>query len=223
LGALWWIDFTDSSTLTFNSGNIATATDKISSVVFSADPGGPAYDSIGYLGVSGDVRTNASKLKNNGGEFPAISDYVWFGRVYDDGVSQRGGKIITAAENPGFPTNPPFIVMQDNNSYPYPPGPVWNFQDSVSSVFSNISFSNWTNVAIRSYYSGSEVILEVWENGSIIVGPIAPISSPVSFSDPVFALMYDGGIDFNTEQFFFDKFLTDSEITAMFNYLNNKY
>jgi len=223
LGALWWIDFTEASTLTVNSGNISTARDKIANVVFSADPGGPMYNATGYLGVSGTSQTNASRLKNNSGVYPSISDWTWFGRVYDDVVSQRGGKIISGAESPGFPSNAPFILMADTNSYPYPPGPVWNFQDAAHDVYSNIAVGSWTDVAMRSYYSGGSITFEVWQNGSIILGPLFAPNPPQITNDPVFALMYDGGIDFNTEQFFFNKKLTNTEMGDMFTYLNNKY
>jgi len=36
-------------------------------------------------------------------------------------------------------------------------------------------------------------------------------------------LVFDGGIDFNTEQFYFDKKLSNSQMTSMFTYFNNKY
>jgi hypothetical protein len=35
--------------------------------------------------------------------------------------------------------------------------------------------------------------------------------------------MWDGGVDFNTEQFFFNKKLTGGEMAQMFAYLTNKY
>jgi len=103
LGALWWIDFTDASTLTLAGSNVASATDKISNVVFTADTGsggGPVYDSTGYLGISGDVRTNATQLRNDVNVYgTSFTEYTWFGRVYDDVVSQRGGKIVIGTNN----------------------------------------------------------------------------------------------------------------------------
>ena len=222
LGALWWIDFTDASTLTFNGGDISTATDKIASVVFSADPGGPVYNATGYLGVSGDVRSNAFQLKNQSGDYGNVDEYTWFGFIYDDKVSQRGGKIFVAANNPGWPSGDAFALMIDPNNLI-----VWRFQDRTTTgggniVDTDITFSAWTPVAMRSYNSGGNLTLEVWENGSIIASGTLGGSAYIA-TDPIFSLMFDGGIDFNTEQFFFDKKLTDSEMTQMFLYLNNKY
>jgi hypothetical protein len=219
---LWWIDFTDASTLTFNGVDISTATDKIASVVFSADPGGPVYNATGYLGVSGDVRSNASQLKNQSGDYGNVVEYTWFGFVYDDKVSQRGGKIFVGANNPGWPSGDAFALMIDPNNLI-----VWRFQDRTTTgggnvVDTDITFSAWTPVAMRSYNSGSNLTLEVWENGSIIASGTSAGSAYIA-TDPIFSLMFDGGIDFNTEQFFFDKKLNDSEMTQMFLYLNNKY
>jgi len=117
--------------------------------------------------------------------------------------------------------------MLDPNANPYPPGPVWRFQNRTSTgnavqINTDITYSAWTDVAMRSYNSGSDLVLEVWENGSIIdSGSVA--GSAVSVSNPIFSLMFDGGIDFNTEQFFFDRKLTNTEMGDMFTYLTNKY
>lgn len=223
LGALWWIDFTDASTLTIGGGTVQEAIDKVNGADFDALSGGPLYLPTGYLGVSGAVQTNATQLKNNTSEFGTVSDYTWFGHVYDDKVSQRGGKIFVAAENPGWPTGAAFALMIDPNQ----PGFVWRFQNRVqtgggSQLDLDITYSAWTQVAMRSYQSGFNTILEVWENGSII-GSGTTAGTPYVSTDPVFSLMFDGGIDFCTEQFFFDKKLSDSEMAQMFTYLNNKY
>jgi len=225
LGALWWIDFTDASTLTIDTltQEILTATDKIGNVVFSADPGGPNYNATGYLGVSGDVRSNASQLKNQSGEYSNVGEYTWFGFVYDDPSQQRGGKVFVGAESPGWPSGQAFALMIDPNQ----PGFVWRFQDRSSTgggniVDTDITYSAWTPIAMRSYNSGSDLTLEVWENNSIIASGTSPGSSYIS-TDPIFSLMFDGGIDFTTEQFFFDRKLTNTEMTQMFLYLVNKY
>lgn len=227
LNALWWIDFTDVSTLSLGAGNIVTsATDKIANVVFTADTasgGGPVYDATGYLGVSGDVRTNATQLRNAEGAFGSVSEYTWFGFVYDDAVSQRGGKIFVAAQSPGWPGGAGFSLMIDPNDVGY----VWRFQNRTAtggSVQLNtpITLSAWTAVAMRSYYDGANTQFEVWENGSIMNFGMSA-GNVYTSTDPIFSLMFDGGIDFNTEQFFFDRKLTDGEMAQMFNYLNNKY
>jgi hypothetical protein len=225
LGALWWIDFTDSSTLTIDIPNqqVVTATDKVANIVFSADPGGPPYFPTGYLGLSGDVRTGGTQLKNQSGDYGSVSEYTWFGFIYDDVVSQRGGKIFVAAQEPGWPGGQAFSLMIDPNDVGY----VWRFQNRTASgsnvqLNTPITYSAWTAIAMRSYYDGTNTQFEVWENGSIInSGNVA--GNVYTSTDPIFSLMFDGGIDFNTEQFFFDRKLTNSEMAQMFNYLNNKY
>jgi hypothetical protein len=225
LGATWWIDFTDASTLTIDIPNqeILTATDKIAGVVFSADPGGPLYNATGYLGVSGSVRTNATQLRNSSGEYTQIGDYTWFVRIYDDPSAQRGGRIITGAANPGWPIGFENLLMIDNNSNPYPPGPVWIFQNNGVLIDGNISFSTWTDIAMRAYHTGSTLTLEVWENGSITYTNSVFVGSPTIIADEIFSLMFGGGIDFATEQFFFNRALNTGEMAQMFNYLTNKY
>ena len=223
LNALWWIDFTDTSTLTLNGGSVSTATDKIANVVFSADPGGPLYNATGYLGISGTAQTNATQLKNQSGDYSNVGEYTWFGFVYDDKVSQRGGKMFTAADNPGWPGGTAFSLMIDPNNVGY----VWRFQNrtstgNVSVLNTDITYSAWTAVAMRSYNSGSDTNFEIWENGSIITSGTSVGNVYVS-TDPIFSLLFDGGIDFCTEQFFFKKKLTNTEMGDMFTYLNNKY
>jgi len=229
LGALWWIDFTDASTLSLSGSFVASATDKISNVVFTADTGsggGPLYSSTGYLGISGDVRTNATQLRNDGSSYgSSFTEYTWFGRVYDDVVSQRGGKIIVGTNNNDpWSSGQAFMLMIDPNTGP---SPVWRFQNrgnsGVVQVNTDITFSAWTDIAMRSYNSGSDLVLEVWENGSVISSGTNASDSAITVNLPIFSLMFDGGIDFNTEQFFFDRKLTNGEMNQMFTYLTNKY
>lgn len=226
LNALWWIDFTDASTLTFDGVNIETATDKIANVVFSAENNifvtGPIYNSTGYLGLSGSVQSNQTQLKNQSGDYSNVGEYTWFGFVYDD-VSQRGGRIFAASDNPGFPSGTNFSFMHDLNNI----GPVWTFQNRTNSggaviLDTDITYSAWTAVAMRSYNSGTNTNFEVWNDGSIIASGTTGNNVYVA-TDPIFSLMFDLGINFNTEQFFFDKKLTNGEMTQMFTYLTNKY
>ena len=227
LGALWWIDFTDASTLgiLMPAGNIiASATDKVSGVQFSAFPGsgGPLYNPIGYSGVSGTAQTNAVYLTSPP-VYSGFSAYTWFGYVYDDVVSQRGGKIFVATDGGNWPSGSAFALMIDPNQ----PGYVWRFQNRTSTggaiqLNTDITYSAWTAIAMRSYYDGTDTQFEVWENGSIIASGSSS-QNIYQVSNPYFQLMFDGGIDFSTEQFFFDKKLTDIQMGTMFSYINNKY
>lgn len=223
LGALWWVDFTDSSTLTVGFANqITQALDKISNVPFTAPSGGPIYG-LWYGGISGGVQTNAAQLKNASGVYSNVDEYTWWGTVYDDVVSQRGGKIFIGAQDPGWPGGQAFGLMLDTaGSAPY-----WRFQNrtntGVIQLNQDITYSGWTAIAMRSYNSGSDVNFEVWENGSIIASGTSPSSSCYVSTNPIYSLMFDGGIDYCTEQFFFDRKLTDSEMSQVMTYLGNKY
>lgn len=224
LGATWWIDFTYTPSLTIDSGNVRIALDRISNVPFSAASAGPIYNSTGYLGVSGTAQTNAFRLQNNSNVYGAVSGYTWFGRVYDDVVSQRGGRFLVI-DSPEFVDG---ARIEDQNLYPYPPGPVWTFVSPLVSynqinIDTNFTYSAWTNISFRVYNSGTTAVGEVWENGSIIDTQIIPNEQLWNFLNPRYGLMFDGGIDLNTEQVFFDRKLTDIEMGQMFTYFNNKY
>lgn len=229
LGALWWIDFTDATKIFSAFNQIFLARDKIANVAFTAPLGsnGPLYNPIGYLGVSGTARTNATQLKNSLGTYTTpFNEYTWFARIYDDVVSQRGGKIIVASNGGSYPTGNTFFTLADFNLNPYPPGPVWYIENETSAgnniINTNFTFSAWTDIAIRVYQSGSKVRTEFWENG-VEITHIENTASPFTTSDVEFNLLFDGGIDFTTEQFFFARKLTGGEMTQMFNYFTNKY
>ena len=229
LNALWWIDFTDPTTLTLVGSNVQTALDKISNIPFSASSSnGPIYNPTGFLSISGSVQTNVVPLQNGPGEFGTVSEYTWFGVLYDDAVSQRGGKIFWAADSPGYPVGNTFSLFGDFNTNPYPPGPVWQQEQATATGASiplsdNFTYSAWTFVALRAYNSGAGSKFEFWENNSITTSGESSTENLWTSTNPVFSLMWDGGIDFNTEQVYFDRKLTDSEMSQMFTYFNNKY
>lgn len=229
LGALWWVDFTDASTLTIGGGNsIQVALDRVSNVPFSATTNpGPIYNATGYLGVSGTAQTNAFQLVNNQTAYSAVSEFTWFARVYDDVVSQRGGKLLSVGDVAPYPAGGTFVSAFDQNIFPYPPGPVWSFEAYTTSGFttinSNFTFSAWTNIALRFFVQGNHTRLELWENGVQLTHDQINNTTPYVITNPIFNLLWDGGIDFCTEQFYFDKALTNGELTQMFTYLNDKY
>lgn len=232
LGALWWIDYTDATTLTLFGNSIATATDKVHSIVFTADTaggGGPVYDPIGYLGVSGTAQSNATQLQNAFGDYSAFTEYTFFTTMYDDPTVQRGGRMIAATNNGvSWPGGQAFLLFTDNNIFPYPPGPVWRVQSRAQSSGSLVSdfdipYSAWTLVAFRVYTSGGDMIMETWQNGTITDSQTASTDSPIPVNNPIFSLMFDGGFNYSTEQFFFDRKLTNTEMAQVLAYINNKY
>jgi len=228
LNALWWVDFTDTPTLNINffAQTIIDADDKIANVQFSASSvgGGPNYNATGYLSVSGTARTNAVPLENQLGTYTGHKDgFTWFGFMYDDGVSQRGGCMVENYDG-GFPSGTRVFFVRDINTPPY----TWWTRVRLQSgsdldLGFNPTLSAWTPIAVRAWTQSGDVNLEVWENGSLLTSTSASTASLYTLSDQQFRLMFDGGIDFNTEQFYFDKKLSNSQMTAMFTYLSNKY
>jgi hypothetical protein len=228
LNALWWVDFTDASTLTINyfAMTVDNADDKIANVAFSASTtgSGPNYNATGYNGVSGDTRTNVVPLENQLGIYTGHKDgFTWFGTLEDDGVSQRGGCLVESYDG-GFPLGTRVFFVRDTNTPPY----TWYARVKLQSgsdldLGFNPVLSAWTSIAVRTWTQSGTVNLEVWENGSLLTSTSSAGQALYTLSDQQFRLMFDGGIDFNTEQFFFDKKLSDAQMTSMFTYINNKY
>ena len=226
LGALWWIDFTDAATLSLSSNLITQATDKIASVPFTSG-NGPVYNPTGYLGISGTSQEGAERLTNALGTYTTpFSAWTWFCHFFDDGITQGGGKIFnfSQGDDPVGPNQAGHF--QDDLGSPGVAG--WRSRSVSSTVnFLNVSqnptLSAWTFVAIRAYQSGSDMKLDFYENGSIIQTGTLSSNTMKTLTDAKFNLMYDGGIDFTTEQFFFDRKLNDTEMAQMFLYLSNKY
>jgi hypothetical protein len=87
----------------------------------------------------------------------------------------------------------------------------------------DLTSTGWTAIAIRAYQQSGDVYLEVWENATLIASGTQPSASLYTLTDQQYRLMFDGGQDGNTEQFYFDKKLNDSQLSQMFNYLFTKY
>jgi hypothetical protein len=224
LNALWWIDFTNSGSVIDNSGFITQATDQISAVPFTAATStGPIYDPIGYSGLSGTAQTYIAGLTNPSSQYPTpLTGFTWFGYVYDDATTQRGGTLIRAIYTPGFP----FFMWSLDDTGNAPPE-IWRFTinltNSTQTLDFDFTYGSWTPIAILAYNDTSNrVLIQIYVNGvqvkSAVILSDSLINTPINYS-----LMFNGGVDFCTEQFFFDRRLDFSEISQMFSYLNNKY
>lgn len=225
-GALWWIDFTDSGTLTISSGSISQALDKISNVSFTSN-NGPFYNSTGYLSVSGTAQEGGERLRNTLGTYTTpFSGWTWFCNMYDNPTQQGGGKIFnfSQGDDPVGPNQAGHF--QDDLGSPGVAG--WRSRSvsndvSFLNVSQNPTLSAWTFVAIRAYQDGSDMKLDFYENGSILQTGTLSSKTMKTLTDAQFNLMYDGGIDYVTEQFFFSSKLSDTAMSDMFGYLSNKY
>ena len=228
LGAQWWIDFTNASSLALTTSSppiITGATDQVGlSIVFSSDTSGPQYFSTQYDGVSGACESMGSRLQNPLGSFnTSHTDFTWFGFVYDDVVSQRGGKYIETYNN-GFPLGTEGLKVSDDNN---PPNTWYARARDTGGSYTQVGFdhtySAWTAIAIRAYNSGGDTFVEAWENGSIIASATTASSTLTTKVDMEYSLMYDGGINYCTEQFYFTSKLSNGQMAQAFQYITDKY
>jgi hypothetical protein len=233
LNALWWIDFTNTSTLDIVAGvptRVSGATDLIASVPFTVENGNPNdspfYSPILYLGLSGGTIENASPLVNPSSTYTTHhTGFTWFGFIDNDTqASQRGGAFVEAYDGTNFPTGTRFFYVRDTNT---PPN-IFYTQVKLQSgadlqLGFDLSTTGWTAISVRAYQQSGDVFLEVWENGTQIASTSSVGQSLYTLSNHFYRLMFDGGQDGNTEQFYFDKKLNNSQLSQMFNYLSNKY
>jgi hypothetical protein len=186
----------------------------------------PQYFPTGYLGVSGSTTQNASPLVNPLGTYTTHHNgFTWFGFVDDDNISpQRGGAFIEGYDGTGFPTGTRFFFVRDLNN---PPNVFYAEArlngGSVIQVGFDLATSGWNSIAVRAYQQSGDVFLEVWDNNILIASATQPGASLYTLTDHQYRLMFDGGQDGNTEQFYFDKKLNDNQLSQMFLYLSNKY
>jgi hypothetical protein len=232
-GALWWIDFTRTSSLSLNTpddSRVSGATDLIASVPFTVESGivneAPFYFPTGYLGVSGSTTQNASPLVNPLGTYTSHHNgFTWFGFVDDDAIApQRGGSFVEGYDGSSFPTGTRFFFIRDLN---VPPNIFYanvrlNSGGNLQVGF-DLSTTGYNSIAVRAYRQSGDVFLEVWDNNTLIASATQPNDSLYTLTDHQYRLMFDGGLDGNTEQFYFDKKLSDSQLSQMFTYLANKY
>jgi hypothetical protein len=232
-GALWWIDFTRTSSLSLNTPDdtrVSGATDLIASVPFTVESGNaneaPFYFPTGYLGVSGSTTQNASPLVNPLGTYTSHHNgFTWFGFVDEDASGvQFGGSFVEGYDGSSFPTGTRFFFIRDLNQ---PPNRFYtnvrlNSGGNLQVGF-DLSTTGYTSLAVRAYRQSGDVFLEVWDNNTLIASATQPNDSLYTLTDHQYRLMFDGGLDGNTEQFYFDRKLSDSQLSQMFTYLANKY
>jgi len=225
LGAEWWIDFTNAGSLTITSGPIVSqAIDQVDGIIFSAATGGPVYLATGYNGVSGATQEGSNRLANELGNYASTTGYTWFGTIYDDNSTQTGGCIVEGYDG-GFPDGTRFFYLRNNGG---PAPSQWRVRVKAldnTDLDTNFDFtySAWTALAIRVYDNGADIKVDIFENDVLLTTNTFAGYNLMTITDAEYGLMFDGGIDLNTEQFFFNKKLSNSELTQAYNYLSAKY
>lgn len=235
LGALFWLDFTDSASLTLNNlgggqYTIENAVDQIGAVNFSATTGSPGnipfYEPTGFNGVSGcTFNSNGNPIENALGTYTTpMSAWTFFAYVKDDGTQQGGQtwEVWDGLRNAPGVIRPGFLINDAATTYS------WKFRGKASDnqdvdVNYDISANTWVAVAGRVFEESGQTKVEFWEDNVLEDSSIGGVGGPYTSTDQQHALVYGGGTDRMTECFFFDYKLSDAQMTQMFNYLSNKY
>jgi hypothetical protein len=237
LGALWWVDYTDVNNVvidnTFPSNNLSGAKDLISNnFIFSAITSlGPQWSGTGYNSVSGVTFATGDGLSNALSVYNgiSISAYTTFANVRYTGLA--GGNLIQSdneqnylGEQQGYRW---FSI--DGFASSQPNIRTYTFFDNGNSVSpeprtEDLDPNDWYFVASRVYLTGITTVTEISVDGLVDDDVIISGVQPRTSTTPIFSLARNGSREIQlTEQFFFDRALSDSEMTQMFNYLQAKY
>ena len=230
-GALWWLDFTNTSSLSLTGTSLYGLQNLATSIngYFSANTSNPpSWSATTYNGVSGGTFANAQGLSNPLGMFMGnYSAYTHFVhlKVLDDDAA---GAITQSDNNSNFTGGTQGYRWFSLDDYTQSPGNFfrcYSFTDTGASWTEptfNTSVDTWYQVAVRTYQSGSTAINELWINGSIVSSGTTTGTIRTS-TNPIFLIMANGNDYVSTEHFFYGSKLSDAEMGVMFNYLSNKY
>jgi len=231
LGALWWVDFTDSSAILQNGSNVYAAKNKITdSYEFSAATAGnaPQFVASGYtngLNVLDCAQSYVDPLTNLKGSYSGVTQFTFsvYCNWYDN--AQFGGNFLSSLHGtqdyegnnqigdwgifnmPGSPTNNAISM---------------NFIGDLEVIAGQVNENDWNQLTVRHRHPGTTAILEGYDNGTLISDVSSEIPDYTQV-DPVFALLYGGGNIRATEYCFFDRALTDGELQNLNSYFHQKY
>ena len=240
LGALWWVDYTDPNNIILDNtcgyNNLAAGRDLISgNFIFSAGTigtcGGPTYSGTGYNNVSGATLSAINGLSTALSVYSglSISAYTFFTNARLADVNSAGAYVQSDNE---------FNYLNEQQGYR------WFEVDAFQSGQPNIrTYSFYTNgqsvnpeprtedlnpndfyfVATRVSQSGSTASVAIFVDG-ILDDDNNSNYTILTATDPIFSLSRNGnGGTITTEEFFFDRALTDNEMNQMWYYLQSKY
>ena len=226
---LWWLDFTDTANQNlFSSFNLflTGSTDLANAVYFTGDTtNAPIYEfvTVPNGGTSGSTYNNVSQLSNPSGVYTSgVTDFTWFAYMNYPGT-QQGAKIIRSYEF-GEDVNGWWKFQNPND--PTPENWRTTYIDSSGTTTQNnydiSGGTGWHSVMVRVYESSGQTVVEFGLDGNQVDIQTSP-NPPQYISDAIFGLMFDGGQCNNTEQFLYDRKLTDQEVTDIYNYFTLKY
>ena len=232
LGATWWVDFTNPSNVildnSFNPPLVNAGRDLITNnFIFSAQTAnGPQYSGTGYDNTSGALLGGGSGISNALGTFSGTSAYTVFMNV--NLVNTSYGVPITSDDQQNYlGQQQGYRWMSVDSGFPSDSVRCYSFNTNGNStnpeVRDEILNEGWTFVAVRVYASGSDFITELWVNGNNEDDTTMTGTLPITATDPIFLLGRNSQSFHTAEMYFFDRALTDIDMTKSFNYLNGKY
>ncbi len=241
LGALWWVDFTNANNLVLvNSGNnISQAKDLISgNYIFQTNAVNPADATIWssggtypYSATTGVASPNApggSNLSNLASVYGSMSAYTIFANFALNG--NGGGYVVSSDNGQDYSggTQGYRWFSYNNQGSSINRQRIYTFYQGGASVSPepdhNIGQNNWVFGAVRVYMSNpNNATVELFFDG-VLESFTTNVETILSVNNPIFNLL-GGGTNsiLNTEISFFDRKLTTTEMTYMWNYLSAKY
>lgn len=240
LGATWWSQYSNSAFLNLTTpgpssyeGYINYVIDGVNGSTFFQNIGASVWEqnyfSAATPNFSGAATNNAtynSDLRSQNGDYTNnTTDWTFFGRVYYDNSRAFFAEELIQTSDTAYgdplrwyqikvPQFTPNTLEID----------VWADPNTATGfVLLTPPFTPfvWNNFAIRAYNVGTIFAVEYWNNGSLItsgssiIQGVAPVGGPRQRqSSPLGAM---------AEQIWWNRKLTDSEMTDMFNFLTNRY
>jgi len=237
LGALWWVDYTDVNNVildnTYPQNNLSAAKDLISgNYIFSATTAsGPQYSGTAYNSVSGATFSRSDGVSNALSVYSSssISAYTFFMNARLIGVTSPGAALQSDNESNYLGQQQGYRWFSvDGYSSGQPNIRTYSFFDNGSSInpeprTEDLDPNDFYFISTRVSQSGSTASVAVFVDG-ILDDDTNANNTILTATSPIFSLSRNGNNELLiTEMFFFDRALTNSEMTQMWNYLGAKY
>jgi len=232
LGATWWVDFTDSNNVILDNSFSPPLTNAgrdliTNNFIFSASTAtGPQYSGTGYNNTSGALLGGGQGISNALGTFSGTSAYTVFMNVNLVGTNYTAP--VTSDDQQNYLNQQQgYRWFSVDNGFPPDSIRCYSFNTGGNStspeVREELLGSGWTFVAVRVYASGSDFVTELWVNGNNVDDTTNTGVLPIQATNPIFLLgRNDQGIH-TAEAYFFDRALSDVDMTKSFNYFSSKY